>query len=60
MINQGKKVNQFDLQGNFIKQWNSTREIERELKINHSLISNCCRGKRDTVKEYIWKYKDIA
>ena len=60
MINQGKKVNQFDLQGNFIKQWNSTREIERTLKISHSVISKCCREKQKTSHGYIWKYKDIA
>ena len=60
MINQGKKVHQYDLQGNLIRQWNSTREIERELKISHSLISSCCRGERDLVKDYIWKYKEMA
>lgn len=60
MISQGKKVLQYDLQDNLIKEWNSTREIERELKIHHSLISNCCRGKREMIKNNKWKYKDIA
>ena len=58
IIKQGKKVNQYDLQHNFIKQWNSLREIERELKFQHSIISNCCKGKRQTAYGYKWKYKD--
>jgi hypothetical protein len=53
-----KEVKQYDLQGNYIKTWNSTREIERQLKIHHNSISACCKGKQKTAGEYIWKYKD--
>ena len=35
-----KSVNQYDLNGNLIKTWNSLREIERELNIYHNILSN--------------------
>lgn len=52
----GKKVDQYDLQGNFIKTWNSIREIERKINIRHSNIINCCKNKVKTAGGYIWKY----
>lgn len=48
------KINQFDLQGNFIKQWHSIKEIELFYNCRH--ISDCCKGKRKTAKGFIWKY----
>ena len=52
-----RKVNQYDLEGNLLKTWDSIKEAQEEYKINH--ISQCCRGKRyKTVRGYIWKYAD--
>ena len=51
-----RKVDQFDLQGNFIKTWDSMGEIQRVLGIKHCTISDCCRGKQKTSGGYIWKY----
>lgn len=53
-----KVVYQFDLDGKFIKKWYGTREIERELKLNHSYISKCCRKKVSQVGGYIWRYEE--
>lgn len=53
-----KKVLQYDLKKNFIKSWNSTMDIERELHISSGNISLCCRGIKPTAKGYIWKYAD--
>ena len=50
------KVNQYDLEGNFIKTWNNMGEIKRELGINHSMISECCNGKQKTSGGYKWEY----
>lgn len=50
------KINQYDLQGNFIKQWNSIKEIEIFYNCRH--ISACCKGKRKTAKGFIWRYAD--
>ena len=49
-----KRVNQYDLNGNFIKTWSNIALAQRELKICH--ISDCCNGKRKTAGKYIWKY----
>ena len=53
-----KKVNQYDLSGNLIKEWGCFRDIQRELGFPHSNISSCCRGKQKTAYGYIWKYEE--
>lgn len=54
-----KKILQFSTDGTFIKEWESAREIERELLIDNSLIAKCCKGKRKSAKGFIFKY-DVA
>jgi hypothetical protein len=54
-----KKVIQYDLKGNFIKEWDSMREAEdfyNNGKKNSS-ISSCCRNVIKTAYNFIWKYK---
>ena len=53
----GKKINQYDLNGNFIKTWDSTHEIERKTNILHQNIIKCCKNKSKTAGGYVWKYK---
>lgn len=50
------KVNQYDLNGNYIRSWNSISNAARELKIKDSDISRVCKGKRNKCGGYIWKY----
>lgn len=50
-----KKVGQYDLDGNLIRIWASTRECERH-GFKHTGVSACCLGKWDTYKGYRWKY----
>lgn len=52
-----KKVIQRDLEGNFIKEWDSTISIERELGFRNSNISSVCLGKSKTGYGYKWEYK---
>lgn len=49
-----KKINQFSLQGEFIKQWESAEDVFRSLKINSSHIRECCRKERKTAGGYKW------
>ena len=49
------QVEQFDLNGNFIYNWDSITQAEKELKIHN--ISAACKGKVGTAGGYIWKYK---
>lgn len=56
--NSGKRlINQYDLNGNFLKTWKSSKEIALNLKINTpKKIIDCCKGKLKNYKGYIWKY----
>ena len=52
-----KSVNQFDLEGNFIKTWESASEASRELNMSRSKISLCCNKiKYKKTGEYKWEY----
>ena len=51
-----RRINQYDLKGNFIKTWNSSIEIEKSIGIDQSNICLCCKGKRNSVGGYLWKY----
>jgi hypothetical protein len=51
-----KKVNQYDKQWNFIKTWDSIKDIQRELWFNYSGVSNCCRWKLKTSFKFIWRF----
>lgn len=51
-----KSVMQYDLEGNFIKQWYCIKDIERELKFHSGNICCCCRHKRPTAYGFKWEY----
>ena len=53
-----KKVYQYDLQGNLIKEWSSVAEAGRN-GFTATRVSNCCRGNGKTHKGYIWSYDSI-
>lgn len=50
------KVNQYDMEGNFIKTWSSMLEAERELKVWATNISSTCRGLYKSTGGYKWTY----
>lgn len=51
-----KPVLQYDKNGNFLKEWECSMSVYRELSIFSSHIYDCCNGKRKTAGGYIWKY----
>jgi hypothetical protein len=55
---QSKPVLQYDLNGNFIREWECARQINRELGIQQQNIGKCCLGKRPTAGGYVWKFKN--
>lgn len=55
-----KKVIQYSLKGEFIKEWDSLSDITRETGICFKGISACCRSKCKTFKGYVWKYNGTA
>lgn len=52
----GKPVLQFDLNGNFIKEYGSARHAERILNIKRG-VSKVCRGERKQYCNFLWKFK---
>lgn len=53
-----KKVNQYDLNGNFIKQYESLKQAEKETGILSQNIGEVCRGQQKYAKGYLWRYSD--
>jgi hypothetical protein len=54
-----RKVEQYDLTGNFIKEWDSIKSINEWFNIKgYNLITRVCRGESKSCKGFIWKYKN--
>jgi hypothetical protein len=50
-------VVKLSLDGNVISEYPSIIQAGREHHISHSGIGECCRGQRNTLGGYKWKYK---
>ncbi len=53
-----KRILQYDLQENFIKEWFGIRNVSKELNINQSNITKCAKGEYKTSGGFIWRYKN--
>lgn len=53
-----KHINQFTLDGLFVRAWYSSMDIQRELGYNQGSIIKCCQGKQhhNSAYGYIWGY----
>lgn len=52
----GKKVEVYDLNGKYLKTYESARAIERETGIGYKLVSKCCKGEAKQSHGYIFKF----
>lgn len=52
-----KAILQYSIKGVFMREWISTMDIERELGINHTLISQNCLGKTKHCRNFVFKHK---
>ena len=52
-----KEVEQYDLDGNLLNIFRSTREAAKQLNLDSSTISKVCRGQNKTHGGFIFKYK---
>ena len=55
-----KQVNQFDMKGNMIAEWESASEAAKKLGYSQGSISCCCRGEYKQAYGFIWKYKEVS
>ena len=52
-----KAILQFDLKGNFIREFISVAEASRFMNTSHSNINGVLKNRQKTAKEFKWKYK---
>lgn len=52
-----KPIIQYDLEGNFVREWKSATQAAKELGFKNAPISKICKQNKGTVYGYIWKYK---
>ena len=53
----GKQIEQLDLNGNILAEFDSISQAARELHINRGSINQVCLGKLKTAGGYIFRYK---
>ena len=53
---QSRPVKQFTKDGRFIAEYPSIAEVERQTGYINSYISSCCKGRRKSAYNYIWRY----
>lgn len=53
-----RKVNQYDLDGNYIRSFDSTYAAEAEFKDNDRGIYHCLRGDIKSSHGYLWRFDD--
>ena len=60
IISKQISVNQYNLDGSFIKTWESAKIAAAELNIGHQLIGRCCRNDKYYKMAYgfVWKYNN--
>lgn len=49
------KVNQYDMQGNFIKTWDCAKYAINFYNLNKTAITDCIKGRQKSAGGYVWK-----
>ena len=55
-LSKSKTILQYDKQGNFIKEWQGSKQPSESLNINRGAIRNCLSGISKSAGNYVWKY----
>lgn len=53
-----RPINQYDINGNFIKRWDSMKEARDYYGYGINSLRNACKRKSGIHKNYIWRYAD--
>ena len=54
-----KKIVQLNLDGSFVREWDSPLQVTKECGIDNSLIAKCCKRKEQTMTSgFLWMYYD--
>lgn len=52
-------IEQYSLDNNFIKEWESVKDAANSLQLVYSNITKVCKGQRNNCGGFIWKFKNI-
>lgn len=52
-----KPICQYNLDGDFIEEWESAVDAGKGLNLSHSNITQACKGKKERCGEFMWRYK---
>lgn len=58
--NNKKSVCMYDINGKYIKEYDSISSAASDLGVQTTSISRCCSGKQKTSAGYIWKFKEVV
>ena len=53
-----KRINQYSLTGEFIKQWDCANDAKRFFNIMNAHIGECCKRTRKSAGGYKWRYEN--
>lgn len=53
-----KAILQYDLDGNFIREWSGIADAEKELGIHRASICGCCKGRLRTAGGFVFRHRD--
>lgn len=53
-----KTIFQFDMSNNFIKMYNSARDVDKIPEFNRRSVVRCCKGQIETFKGYYFRFSD--
>lgn len=53
-----KPIIQYNLDGNFLREWESATVVQRELGFQKTNVCNCCMGRLKHAYGFIWRYKN--
>ena len=53
-----KPVLQYTKSGEFVREWKSATDVQRNLGYFGTYISKCCTGRYKSAYNFIWKFKD--
>lgn len=58
VMHRSRPVEQHKINGGLLKIWESARQVERELHIDHSSISDCYNYITKQAGGYVWRYAE--
>lgn len=53
-----KPIIQFTKENEFVKEWECSKQIYRDIKFNDKNILKCCHNKRKSAHGYFWEFKN--